>query len=110
MPLHEGNLENRRPESREFLIRRAGALLAGGLPHCGATSATIAAVTSMKQAAASNLIVIDLISENEALKFEVAGRMANVIDELRKKNGGCMPQDLNARGFTPTEVADNWDA
>jgi hypothetical protein len=64
----------------------------------------------MAQGAALSLVVIDLISENEALKFEVAGRMAQAIMELNKKNGGCMPQDLNARGFTPAEVADNWDA
>lgn len=64
----------------------------------------------MPQEAAARLIVIDLISENEALKFEIAGRMANAIIKLREKNGGCMPQDLNAQGFTPTEVADNWNA
>lgn len=61
----------------------------------------------MSQGAASKLVVIDLVSDNEALKFEVAGRMANVIADLNKKNGGCMPQDLNTCGFTPTEVADN---
>lgn len=64
----------------------------------------------MSHGAASKLVVIDLISDNEALKFEVAGRMANVIAELKEKNGGYMPQDLNARGFTPTEVAENWNA
>ena len=64
----------------------------------------------MTQAAAPNLVVIDLISDSEALKFEVAGRMANTIVELKQKNGGCMPQDLNAKGFTPSEVAENWDA
>lgn len=64
----------------------------------------------MAQGAAPNLVVIDLISDNEALKFEVAGRMARTIMELNKRNGGCMPQDLNALGFTPTEVAENWNA
>jgi len=64
----------------------------------------------MAQGAAPNLVVIDLISDNEALKFEVAGRMANEIVELSKKNGGCMPQDLNARGFTPSQVSENWNA
>ncbi|MDD4616152.1 MAG: hypothetical protein PHW76_03425 [Alphaproteobacteria bacterium] len=64
----------------------------------------------MVQGATSNLVVIDLISDNEALKFEVAGRLAEAIIELRRKDGGCMPQDLNERGFTPSEVAENWDA
>jgi len=64
----------------------------------------------MAQGSAPNLVVIDLISDKETLKFEVAGRMANAIVKLREKNGGCMPQDLNGEGFTPTEVADNWDA
>ncbi len=36
--------------------------------------------------------------------------MANTIVELKQKNGGCIPQDLNAKGFTPSEVAENWDA
>ncbi|MDD4616006.1 MAG: hypothetical protein PHW76_02670 [Alphaproteobacteria bacterium] len=57
-----------------------------------------------------NLVVIDLISDNEALKFEVADRLAKAIIELRRKDGGCMPQDLNEKGFTVSEVVENWDA
>jgi hypothetical protein len=61
-------------------------------------------------AAAANLVAIDLMSDKQSLSFEVAGKMAEAILELRKTQGGCMPQDLNAKGFTPSQVADNWDA
>ena len=56
----------------------------------------------------TGFFVVDVASES--MKFSTAGRMAEVIMELRKKNGGCMPQELNARGFTPQEVVDHWDA
>jgi hypothetical protein len=61
-------------------------------------------------AAAANLVAIDLISDKESLSFAVAGKMAEAILELRKTQGGCMPQDLNARGFKPSDVVENWDA
>jgi hypothetical protein len=31
-----------------------------------------------------------------------------VIIELTQQNGGCLPQDLNTKGFTPDEVAAQW--
>ena len=64
----------------------------------------------MSGVAAKNLVAIDLISDNKSLSFEVAGKIAETILELRRSQGGCMPQDLNAKGFTPLEVAENWDA
>jgi hypothetical protein len=64
----------------------------------------------MNRSAAASLVAIDLISDNKNLQFEVAGRMAHAILELKKAQGGCMPQDLNAKGFTPSQVAENWDA
>lgn len=54
------------------------------------------------------VLVIDLITTDENKKFEPAGRMATVIMEITQENGGCLPQDLNARGFTPDEVATHW--
>lgn len=56
----------------------------------------------------TDFVVVDLASPS--LKFSTAGRMATAIEAIRKKNGGCMPQDLNAKGFTPQEVVDHWDA
>lgn len=55
----------------------------------------------------AEFFVVDVI--NEGTSFSTAGRMATVIVEVKKKNGMCMPQDLNARGFTPQEVVDHWD-
>lgn len=52
--------------------------------------------------------VVDLITTNEDRKFAPAARMAAVIIEIMQENGGCLPQDLNARGFTPAEVAQHW--
>ncbi len=54
-----------------------------------------------------SLVVADL--SNGDMKFSTAGRMAMVIMDVRARNGGCMPQDLNARGFTPHEVVVHWD-
>ena len=62
----------------------------------------------MAQEKQAGIFVVDVI--NEGTSFSTAGRMAAVIVEMKKKNGMCMPQDLNARGFTPQEVADHWDA
>ncbi len=62
----------------------------------------------MVQEKRTDFFVVDVASES--MKFSTAGRMAKVIIELSKKNGGCMPQDLNAKGFTPKEVIDHWDA
>ncbi|MDE1900962.1 MAG: hypothetical protein KGI37_04865 [Alphaproteobacteria bacterium] len=67
--------------------------------------ATVKPMTSKKQA---DFLVVDL--QNSDMKFSMAGQMAKVIVEVRQKNGGCMPQDLNAVGFTPQEVVDHWDA
>jgi hypothetical protein len=62
----------------------------------------------MAQEKQTGFVVVDVI--NEGTSFSTAGRMAAAIMEIRKKSGGCMPQDLNARGFTPQEVVDHWDA
>jgi hypothetical protein len=37
-----------------------------------------------------------------------AERMAAVIVEIIKQQGGCLPQDLAARGFTPAEIDRHW--
>lgn len=37
-----------------------------------------------------------------------AERMAAVIVEIIKEKGGCLPQDLAARGFTPDEIDRHW--
>ena len=54
------------------------------------------------------LQVVDLISTGEGSKFAPAGHMASAIIEITNKQGGCLPQDLNAKGFTPDEVAAHW--
>lgn len=54
------------------------------------------------------MIVIDLISENPNNKFAPFQRMANAIIDLTRKNGGCLPEDLLAAGFTKQETDDYW--
>lgn len=41
-------------------------------------------------------------------KYGLAGRMAAAVISVMREKGDCLPQDLNAKGFTPAEVADNW--
>ncbi|MBR0967864.1 hypothetical protein JQ554_28450 [Bradyrhizobium diazoefficiens] len=52
--------------------------------------------------------VVDLITSNDDRKFAPAGRMAAAIIEIVEESGACLPQDLNAKGFTPAEVAQHW--
>ncbi len=52
--------------------------------------------------------VVDLVTADDNKKYELAGRMADAIIDLTCANGGCLPQDLNARGFTPYEVDEHW--
>jgi hypothetical protein len=56
----------------------------------------------------ATLQVVDLVGPDEDKKYEPAGRMAIAIIEITQQNGGCLPQDLNAKGFTPDEVSENW--
>jgi hypothetical protein len=64
----------------------------------------------MKTALQTSLVpqVIDLIGVEFDEKFAPYQRMANVIIHLTRKNGGCLPQDLLARGFTIQETRDLW--
>lgn len=52
--------------------------------------------------------VVDIVTSDQNKKYEPVGRMANAIIEIKRENGGCLPTDLNARGFTPQEVSDWW--
>ena len=54
------------------------------------------------------LRVVDLVSSDEDKKYEPAGRMAAAIIEITRENGDCLPQDLNAKGFTPDEVVKHY--
>ena len=54
------------------------------------------------------MLVVDLITTDEDKRFAPAGRMAAAIIEITQENGGCLPQDLNALGFTPAEVSQHW--
>lgn len=52
--------------------------------------------------------IVELVSDDNDKRYEPVGRMATVIVEVTAATGGCLPQDLNARGFTPDEVAKHW--
>lgn len=54
------------------------------------------------------LTVVDLVTSDDGKTFAPAGRMAGAIIEITREKGGCLPQDLNERGFTPTEVVKHW--
>jgi hypothetical protein len=54
------------------------------------------------------LRIVDLVSDADDRRYEPAGRMAAAIIEIIQDNGDCLPQDLNARGFTPDEVVRHW--
>ena len=54
------------------------------------------------------MFVIDLVTTDEDKKFAPAGLMAAAIINITQKQGGCLPQDLNAEGFSPDEVAAHW--
>jgi len=52
--------------------------------------------------------VVDLITTDEDKKFESAARMAAAIIQITRATGDCLPQDLNANGFTSEEVSQHW--
>jgi len=54
------------------------------------------------------VFIVDLITTDKDKRFAPAGRMATAIIEIMRENGDCLPQDLNAKGFTPEEVATHW--
>jgi hypothetical protein len=54
------------------------------------------------------MIIVDIMTTDETKKFSVYERMANAIADLTRKNGGCLPQDLLALGFTKDKTIDHW--
>jgi hypothetical protein len=52
--------------------------------------------------------IIGLVTSDKNKKFELAARMASAIVQIIHANGGCLPQDLNEKGFTPDEVIEHW--
>ena len=55
-----------------------------------------------------SFIVVGLIATDEDKKCSPAGLMAEAIIEIIKEQGGCLSQDLHARGFTFDETATHW--
>jgi hypothetical protein len=58
--------------------------------------------------AGEGLRIVDLVTTNPVGKFGLADRMAAAIAELYREQGGGLPQDLLAKGFTPDEVDRHW--
>jgi hypothetical protein len=52
--------------------------------------------------------IVDVQNDNPEMQREPCERMAMTIVEIIEETGACLPQDLNARGFTPKEVAELW--
>jgi hypothetical protein len=63
----------------------------------------------MAQEMWKGIIVVDLKTDSESSGFAAAMRMAKAIAEIKKRNGNCLPQDLNEVGFTPEEVIEHWE-
>lgn len=56
----------------------------------------------------ASLRIIDMQLDDPAKSFEPAGRMASAIIDVTEEKGGCLPQDLGDKGFTPDEIANYW--
>lgn len=65
-------------------------------------------MSAAQQQRGTGVFVVDLVTTDEGKRFAPAGRMAAAIIEVTQENGRCLPQDLNARGFTSAEVAQHW--
>ena len=55
-----------------------------------------------------SLRVVDLITTDANKTYEPAGRMAEAIIAHTQIHGRCLPQDLNAYGFSPDHIATHW--
>lgn len=65
-------------------------------------------MSTHNQQAFSPVLVIDLITSDEDKKYAPAGRIAAAIIQIVEDTGGCLPQDLNEKGFTPDEIYQHW--
>lgn len=45
--------------------------------------------------------IVDLVNDDPEKRLQPYERMATAIVEIIKEKGACLPQDLNAKGFTP---------
>jgi hypothetical protein len=52
--------------------------------------------------------VVDLVATKPDERFAMAERMAKAIAGLYRDQGGCLPQDLLAKGFTHEEIDRHW--
>jgi hypothetical protein len=52
--------------------------------------------------------IIDFIRGDSDDKFAHYQRMANIIIDLMRKTGGCLPQDLFPLGFSEKETVERW--
>jgi hypothetical protein len=52
--------------------------------------------------------VIDPEISNPEEKFSLVERMATAIAEIMREQGGCLPLDLVAKGFTRDEIDRHW--
>ena len=52
--------------------------------------------------------IVDLITTNKDKKFAPVGRMATAIMGIISEDGDCLPIDIRARGFTPSEISKYW--
>lgn len=52
--------------------------------------------------------IVDQITTATDIKFEPVARMADAIVDITLENGDCAPPDVQAKGFSSSEVATLW--
>jgi hypothetical protein len=55
-----------------------------------------------------NIRVVDLETSEPEGRFSLADRMATAIAAIIREQGGCLPHDLVAKGFTHEEIDRHW--
>ena len=63
---------------------------------------------AFEETGGENMRVVDLETSGPGGRFSRAERMATAIVELYREQGGCLPQDLLAKGFTNDEIDRHW--
>jgi hypothetical protein len=68
----------------------------------------VAVPEALEQNGHKEMQVVGVINTEPEGKFGPAERMATAIVEIYREQGGCLPQDLLARGFTNEEIVRHW--
>src|SRR5262249_47524240 len=93
----ESKHEAKLPDTREALLRVHDRLTSRASDDALADSVLRLLEEEIKQAAGNDNA--HAVSNDTSKSFEVCERMTTAIVEIIREQGGCLPQDLFARGF-----------